>query len=277
MSDARRALAESIRAITGTTSTALVHAFATIPRERFLPPGPWQVRDAAGARMTPDAETSHVYADASIAVDVSRDLYNGQPSTVARWLDALAISPGSSVLHVGCGSGYYSAILAALAGPAGRVVAIEADRDLARSATNNLAEWPWVQVLNGDGITALPTDVDVIVLHAGASHLRSEWLDALAPGGRLLAPVTVAMPAMGVTIGKGLTFVITRETGSWRAKALSFVAIYSMVGARDEAQAGIFGQAMQRGGWDRVTSLRIDAHDVGANCWCHWKTACLQA
>ncbi len=275
MMAARQRLADAIRTSTGTASDALVHAFATVPRERFLPPGPWQVRDATGARVTPDNDPRHVYADASIAVDAARDLYNGQPSTVARWLDALTISPGARVLHVGCGTGYYSAILAVMVGPSGHLTAVETDAALAHAATTNLAKWPWVDVRRGDGITALPADVDVILLHAGASHIRTEWLSAIAPGGRLLAPLTVAMPAMGATLGKGVAFVITRDAGVWRAKALSFVAIYSMVSARDEAMAAVLGSATQHGGWDQVTRLRTDPHTAGETCWCHWAGSCL--
>ena len=83
------------------------------------------------------------------------------------------------------------------------------------------------------------------------------------------------MPAMGATLGKGLTFVITRGSQRWEARALSFVAIYSMVGARDEQQAATFGQALQRGGWDRVAALRLDPHAIDAACWCHWHSVCL--
>ena len=272
---ARLALAEAVRTSTGTTNDRLVEAFAAVPRERFLPPGPWHVRDAAGASVTADADPRHVYADASIAVDLARELYNGAPGTVARWLDALAIAPGERVLHIGCGSGYYSAILAATVGATGHVTALEVDESLARAAGNNLHDWPWVDVRCGDGTTDLPADTDVIVIHAGASHVRPEWLACMAPAARLLVPLTVAMPAMGATLGKGVAFVITRDTSNWRAKALSFVAIYSMVSARDETLAAVLGQALQHGGWDQVTRLRVDSHDRDATCWCHWEAHCL--
>lgn len=272
---ARLALAEAVRASTGTTNDRLIEALASVPRERFLPPGPWHLRDAAGARVTADADPRHVYADASIAVDLTRELYNGAPGTVARWFDALAIAPGARILHIGCGSGYYSAILGATTGPTGRVTALEVDTSLARDAGKNLRAWPWVDVRCGDGTTDLPADIDVIVIHAGASNVRPEWLAAMAPGARLLVPLTVAIPGMGATLGKGVAFVITRDAGVWRAKALSFVAIYSMVSARDEAMAAVLGSAMQHGGWDQVTRLRTDPHTAGETCWCHWEGICL--
>jgi protein-L-isoaspartate(D-aspartate) O-methyltransferase len=277
VSDARLKLAEAIRGVVPSASPALINAFASVPRERFLPPGPWQIRGASGTYMTPDASPDHVYADVSIAVDAARDLYNGQPSTIARWFDALAIKEGDRVLHIGCGSGYYTGILAAIVGPRGQVTAIDVDESLARAASENLAEWPWVRVQHGDGTNNLTRDNDVVVIHAGTSHVRQEWLDCTRSGGRLLVPITVDFAAMGPTLGKGLVFVLNRHGDGWHAKALTFVAIYSMQSARDASMAATFGQAMQRGGWDRVTRFRTDRHEREASCWCHWEAGCLSS
>ena len=151
-------------------------------------------------------------------------------------------------------------------------------RQSGEGVVKSLEITPPLRVLDlgcGDGTTDLPADTDVIVIHAGASHVRPEWLACMAPAARLLVPLTVAMPAMGATLGKGVAFVITRATSNWRAKALSFVAIYSMVSARDETLAAVLGQALQHGGWDQVTWLRVDSHDRDATCWCHWEAHCL--
>ncbi|HUR22222.1 MAG TPA: methyltransferase domain-containing protein, partial [Vicinamibacterales bacterium] len=197
MSEARLKLAESIRTAVPSASAALINAFATVPRERFLPPGPWKLRDSTGTWMTADADPARVYADSSIAVDATRDLYNGQPSTIARWFDALAIGEGDRVLHIGCGSGYYSAVLAATVGADGHVTAIDVDEPLVHAARESLEEWPWVQVQHGDGTASLPHDIDVVVIHAGTSHVRKEWLDSTRAGARLLVPITVDFAAMG--------------------------------------------------------------------------------
>ena len=275
MSAARMKLAETIHAAIPAASPAVINAFASVPRERFLPPGPWQVRDASGTHVTEDANPSRIYADASIAIDPARDLYNGQPSTCARWFDELAIQEGDRVLHIGCGSGYYSAILAAIVGASGRVTAIEVDEPLSDSARENLKPWPWVDVQHGDGTSGLPPEIDVVVVHAGASHVRPEWLFCTRAGARLLVPLTATFPAMGPTLGKGLAFVFTRRDGGWDARALSFVAIYSMQSARDDSMAATFGQAMQRRDWERVRRLRTDAHEPAPTCWCHIPGACL--
>jgi len=275
MTNARRALAETVRAAIPSASEALLHAFASVPRERFLPPGPWTLRDAAGTWVTDTADPALVYADASIAVDLSRDLYNGQPTTVATWLHALAIAPGERVLHIGCGSGYYTAILASIVGPAGQVTAIDVDVGLARAAAVHLAGWPWATASQGDGTTTLPSDIDVVVIHAGASHVRPEWLACCRAGARMIVPLTMDFAAMGPTLGKGLVFVLERHGGEWRASALSFVAIYSMQSARDAKAAAVLEEAMAARGWDKVSRLCTEPHEAESTCWAHWEGGCL--
>lgn len=150
----RRFYAEELDAVCGFRTAGLADAFAAVPRERFLPAGPWQVLSAADyvpipgavppARVTGDADPSRVYHNIGIAIDPARRLFNGHPATLAGWIDALALAPGARVLHVGAGTGYYTAIMAHLAGTAGRVVAIEVDDGLADCARSNLAPYPWV-------------------------------------------------------------------------------------------------------------------------------------
>ena len=64
----------------------------------------------------------------------------------------LDLAAGDHVIHVGAGQGYYSAILAEIVGPTGRVTAIEIDPDLAMKARRNLAsDWPQATVVAADG------------------------------------------------------------------------------------------------------------------------------
>lgn len=129
--DTRRFLAEEIRVSANIRSPHLIEAIATTPRERFLPPGPWLIRgvgDMAGPRQTDDADPRHVHHDVAVAIDPSRDLYNGQPSLIARWIDELGIAPGQHVVHIGCGTGYFTALLAHVVGPSGRIDAIDVER-----------------------------------------------------------------------------------------------------------------------------------------------------
>jgi len=275
--EARRWLAEDLRVSCHVTSRAVVEAFATVPRERFLGPGPWTMRGFfEGGPYSPDGDDpALVYHNVSIAIDASRDLYNGQPGLVARWLEDLAIPKGARVVHVGSGTGYYSAILGQLVGPSGRVWAVDVDRSLVDRARANVADWPWIEVVHGDGRTGLPARADVVLVHAGATHVLDEWLDAMADGGRLLVPLTGAMPAMGATLGKGMMLRVTRTGPGWTARVSSMVAIYSFVGGRDDAMNAALGQAMMTGALLRATRLRRDSHAPGAECVLHGATCCL--
>jgi protein-L-isoaspartate(D-aspartate) O-methyltransferase len=60
----------------------------------------------------------------------------GQPSLHAHCLDALPPQSGQTVLQVGAGSGYHTAILADLVGSRGQVHAFEIDPELASGATH---------------------------------------------------------------------------------------------------------------------------------------------
>ena len=142
----RRCYAEEIEAIANLKSPALVEAFAHVPRERFLPPGPWLIRSevdyGGGPRQTPDDDPRRVYHNIAIAIEPTRQLFNGAPSLVGICIDALALGPGMRVLHVGCATGYYSAVIAHAVGSRGTVTAVEIDEALAETARRNLADLP---------------------------------------------------------------------------------------------------------------------------------------
>ena len=80
-----------------------------------------------------------LYQDLVIALDPARGVNNGSPSLHAKLLEALGPKPGEHIVHVGAGAGYYSAILAELVGPTGRVTAVEFDAALAERAKTLLS------------------------------------------------------------------------------------------------------------------------------------------
>jgi protein-L-isoaspartate(D-aspartate) O-methyltransferase len=277
----RRFFAEELEAVCGLRSPSLVEAFATVPREQFLPPGPWDILSMADytpmavppPRKTPDADPRHVYHNIGIAIDAERRLFNGHPGTLASWIDMLDLSPGRRVLHLGSGPGYYSAIIGAAVGPTGRVVAIEIDRALAAAARAHLATMPWVDVREGNGTAPLGESFDAILVNAGVTHPRDEWLDALVPGGRLLIPLTYSTPQMG-TITKGLMLQATRTAEGFSARSITVVAIYGAIGLRDETLNAALGEAMRRQPFPPIVRLRRDAHEPSADCWLHGPGAC---
>ena len=277
-SELRRFFANELRVTYGLTSPRLVDAIAAVPRERFLPPGPWWIRGPYDQRprQTQSDEPSEICHDVAVAIDLERTLFNGQPSLIATWLQALDIKEGDRVIHIGCGPGYFTAWMAETVGATGHVFAVDVDHDLAERAKGNLAEYCWVEVQAGDGINNLPSDADVVLVHAGVTHLVDPWLDALKDGGRLMAPLTCIMPAMPPGIGKGMTLLVKRNGAEWSARLAAPVAIFSFVGeARNEEMQAKLGKAMMAGTFTRVARLRRDAHEPTAGCWLHGATSCL--
>ena len=148
LDDCRRFYAEEIRFEANLDSPTLIEAFARVPRENFLGPGPWQmvcpsvVPGATTYRTIEDPR--HLYHNVLIAIDATRELNNGHPSSLARWINALDLKAGDRVFHLGCGVGYYTAIMAEVVGAGGSVVASEVDSDLAARAQEKPI-WPATQ------------------------------------------------------------------------------------------------------------------------------------
>lgn len=282
----RQFFAEEIRAVANIQTEALVAAFARVAREHFLGPGPWQIAypDARGSsisgltvgatyRATDDADPRHLYHNVLIAIDPSRQLNNGHPSTLASWLDALELKEGDRVLHVGCGVGYYTAIIAEVVGPRGHVTGVEIDPDLASRARKNLSHLDRVEVLQGDGGEYSPQPTDAIFINAGATHIRSAWLDNLRRGGRLLLPLTIAADANA--IGTGFMLKVKHEYQSYAARFLSPLMIFPCIGSRDEEANQRLRDAMKLGTWGSVRSLHREAHEPSDTCWLHGNNFCL--
>ena len=280
----RRFFAEELEAVCKLRSPRLIEALATVPREAFLPPGPWTVLTemdflggASRTGLTADANPARVNHNIAVAIDPARQLFNGQPGMLAVCIDALDLAPGARVLHVGCGLGYYAAVMAHCAGAQGRLVAIEADEALAAEAARNLSSMPWVRVRHGDGTELGGETFDAILVNAGVTHPLDAWLDGLAPGGRMVIPITATMPPMG-NIGKGLVFVMTKKPdGEIAARVLTVVAIFSAVGIRDDSLNPFLGKALLGGPaqWASVSRLRRDQHQASSSCWLHTSRYCL--
>jgi protein-L-isoaspartate(D-aspartate) O-methyltransferase len=282
----RRFFAEELEAVSKLRSPHLVEAFAEVPRERFLRPGPWAVLadsdfvmgSAPQTRLTPDADPARLYHNIVVGIEPSRQLFNGQPGTLGLWIDALDLAPGARVLHVGCGLGYYTAVMAHSVGSTGRIVAVEVDAALAAEARANLTSYPWVDVRCSDASQPLEEPFDAILVNAGVTHPLENWLHAVVPGGRMVLPLTGTMGALGSQISKGLVLLLTREkAGDFAARVIAFVAIYSAIGLRDPDMNDRLGKAMMAGPaqWQAVKRLRRDTHEPAASCWLHAPSWCL--
>ena len=265
----RRWFAEELRYVVRVRSPGVVQAFASVPREHFAGPGPWRIlspRRSEDYWSTEDADPRSLYHDVLIAIDETRRLNNGQPSLWAQLFDVLGLTLGDHVIHVGAGNGYYSAILAEIVGPTGRVTAIEIDPGIAARAKSNLAiAWPQATVIAADGFAYRPDGLaDAIVVNAGVTHFSLAWLDALAPeNGRLLVPLTRANWTGGFLL-------ITRHAGETRRYPVRYVmwtGIIPCVGGRNSTAEAQLNEALARSGYDTIRSLRRTPDEPDKTCW----------
>jgi protein-L-isoaspartate(D-aspartate) O-methyltransferase len=219
---------------------------------------------------TEDADPRHVYHDVLIALDEARGINNGQPSLWALLFDELDIGANDAVLHLGCGTGYYTAIAAQLTGPASKITAVEIDADLAERARVALKPWPQVTVSNVDGARAKFDAVDVIIASAGATHPLSSWLDALNPCGRLMFPMTTTREGPGAML-----LVVRQGDEAFAARFIHRVGFIPFQGARNQGASQRLAAALRRDWGAGVRSLRRDQHPKTETCWLHAKNWCL--
>jgi protein-L-isoaspartate(D-aspartate) O-methyltransferase len=267
---ARRWFAEELRHVARVRSPAVLEAFATVPREYFAGAGPWRLLSPwymSEYWTTEDADPRHLYHDVLIAIDPARRLNNGQPSLWAFGYDQLDLAPGEHVVHVGIGTGYYSAILAQIVGRDGMVTAVEIDAELAERARANLAVgWPQANVVAASGFDYRPErPADAIIVNAGVTHLSTAWLDSLAAdNGRLLVPLTAADRF-------GAFVLITRQHGRtdrYAARYVCRVGIIDCIGGRDPDAESKLMMALRRSQFvPPVQSLRRPPEEPDDSCW----------
>ena len=276
---ARREYASRIAAAASLRSRRLVDALAAVPREAFLGPGPWQIKRIDGSghdhyQTTPDDDPRHVYDDVLVALDAERNLNNGEPVFLLQCLEDLDLAPGGRFLHLGCGTGYYTAI-AAEAVAEGTVVGLELDPELAERARENLRGWPGVSIEAADASEAVDGEFDAILVNAGATEPLPLWLDHLADAGRLLVPMTVDLPEPWAGVGAGQMLLVDRRGGEYAARFVRPVAVFHCAGARSSTGSSLLQRAFSRGGHEQVRRLRRDEHDAGSSCWLHGHGFCL--
>lgn len=188
----------------GTGPDPVDAAFAAHPRLGFLP------RD----------QRRHAHEDHPLPIGHGQT--SSQPSTVAQMLRLLDVPRGARVLDVGSGSGWTTALLAALVGPSGAVLGVELEPELAAWGAANLAAtgqgWARI-VLARPAVLGVPEEApyDRILVSAEARELPVALVDQLGPTGRMVAPVAgglvvVRRTADGVSVTRreGYRFVPLR-------------------------------------------------------------------
>ena len=168
----REAMVERQIESRGITDPKILEAFRAVPREAFI---------------------SEDYADLAygahpLPIEAGQTI--SQPYIVALMIKAAEIKPGDKVLEVGAGSGYAAAVISRIAG---KVVAIERQRELVKIAQQRIARLGYdnVKIVEGDGTRGCPEEApfDAILAAASGSHLPPQWVEQLAEGGRIVMPV----------------------------------------------------------------------------------------
>jgi protein-L-isoaspartate(D-aspartate) O-methyltransferase len=225
--EVRAFYARLMAAASGSSDPRLERAFETVPREAFVPPGPWQVVFKSQYIETPSADPSYLYQDLLVALDAQKRINNGEPSLHAAWLGAVAPQSGETITHIGAGTGYYTAILSMLVLPKGGVTAFEIERSLAEKAVRNLEPFEHVTVVNGDATREKLPASDVIYVNAGVAAPPLGWLRALNKGGRMIFPWR---PSRQVA----LTLLVRAESNGFSVTPAMRSWFIPCIGAADE-------------------------------------------
>lgn len=194
----------------GIRDDRVLQAMARIERHRFV--------DSALAIQA--------YEDTSLPIGLGQTI--SKPGVVARMAELLLAglpSPPGRVLEIGTGCGYQAAVLSLLVR---EVYSIERLRALHEKARENLRllRLPNLHLLFGDGMAGYPQGAPYagIIAAAGGEAVPTAWIEQLAIGGRLVAPV-----ATGVGAAQALMVIDRTAQGVQRTllEAVHFVPLKS--------------------------------------------------
>ncbi|HVP42068.1 MAG TPA: protein-L-isoaspartate(D-aspartate) O-methyltransferase [Terriglobales bacterium] len=191
----------------GVRDPRVLDAMRRVPRHLFVPRG--HERDA--------------YEDHPIPIGEGQTI--SQPYVVAAMTEALAPQPEDTVLEIGTGSGYQTAVLAELVS---RVYSIERIASLANRGREALerAGYRNVSVVVGDGSEGLPgaAPFDAILVTAAAPALPQALFDQLREGGRMVVPI-------GTYAGQQL-WLVRKAEGKPVSTGLDLVRFVPLIGAQ---------------------------------------------
>ncbi|WFU11346.1 protein-L-isoaspartate(D-aspartate) O-methyltransferase (plasmid) [Rhizobium sp. CB3090] len=156
----------------GIRDPALLDAMRLVPREAFV---------EKGFEM-------FAYNDCPLPIGKGQTI--SQPYMVALMIEAAEVKPDDTVLEIGAGLGYATAILSRMAG---HVFAVERHASLAAGATERLQRLGYdnIDLRCGDGSKGWPkaAPFGAILVSAAAPEVPQALKEQLAIGGRLVIPV----------------------------------------------------------------------------------------
>lgn len=260
----RNFFAQLITANAGVSGDGRIkEAFASTPRERFLDSGPWRVFTPDGYIQSPTDDPTFLYQDIIVGLEDKGVANNGLPTLHASCLAAVNVQEGETVVQIGAGFGYYTAVLSKLTGPAGVVYAFEIKPERAERAVRNLADLTNVTLYNRSATDGPLPCCDVIYVNAGATAPPGAWLDALRPGGRLLLPLTTDPGTGGILLAKRVSADL------FEARFLTRTMFLHCAGGRDGEIAQRLTEAFGRDDIYAVRSLRRNSAP-DETCWFAW-------
>jgi protein-L-isoaspartate(D-aspartate) O-methyltransferase len=178
------------------------------------------VQQAMGAverhRFVDSGLVNQAYEDTSLPIGLGQTI--SKPSVVARMIELLRKGVEGRmgrVLEIGTGCGYQAAVLSHLAS---EVYSIERLRGLHDKARENLRPFrlSTVHLLFGDGMLGYSAGAPyaAIIAAAGGEAIPEAWIDQLAVGGRLIAPVLGKAGSAGAIgrVANGQSLVVLDKT-----------------------------------------------------------------
>ena len=180
----------------GILDPRVLKAMAEIPRHLFVP----------------EALAAKAYGDHALPIGDMQTI--SQPYMVARMTELAEVDKDSTVLEIGAGSGYQTAVLSAVAG---RVFSIERISDLARSAQRNIRQLgcynATVKWFDGTIGWSDHAPYDAILVAAGSPEVPEPLVKQLAVGGKLVIPIGSEEQQVLVRIIRTESGVVREEHG----------------------------------------------------------------
>jgi len=180
----------------GILDPRVLKAMAEIPRHLFVP----------------EALAAKAYGDHALPIGEMQTI--SQPYMVARMTELAEVDKDSTVLEIGAGSGYQTAVLSAVAG---RVFSIERISDLARSAQRNIRQLgcynATVKWFDGTIGWSDHAPYDAILVAAGSPEVPEPLVKQLAVGGKLVIPIGSEEQQVLVRIIRTENGVVREEHG----------------------------------------------------------------
>jgi protein-L-isoaspartate(D-aspartate) O-methyltransferase len=208
----RERMVRDLVAARGVHDQRVLEAMRKVPRHLF-------VRDHL---------RSQAYGDHALPIGASQTI--SQPYVVARMTELLELSPQHSVLEIGTGSGYQTALLALLAR---RVYSLERIALLAQQAIPRMRQLGLenvkIQVFDGTVGWSEWAPYNRILVAAGAPKVPEPLLDQLAPGGSLLIPEGALQTQRLVLYRKSARGELRRKEG----EEVAFVPLLGRHGWKD--------------------------------------------